>query len=110
VPSSSLRKITLEPFKTHPFLGLIINLYLLPSILGTLRSSGNTSTSKTISTNTSSYVNVVVNGEIVASIKVTKNSQNYCVLAYNNTTYPSASTTVTTSISQTLTNNLYYIK
>jgi len=73
-------------------------------------SSGNTSTSKTISTNTSSYVNVVVNGEIVASIKVTKNSQNYCVLAYNNTTYPSASTTVTTSISQTLTNNLYYIK
>ena len=52
----------------------------------------------------------VVNGEIVASIKVTKNSQNYCVLAYNNTTYPSASTTVTTSISQTLTNNLYYIK
>ena len=72
--------------------------------------SGNTSTSKSISTTTSSYVNVVVNSTVVATIKVTKGSQNYCVLAYNNTLYPSASVSVTTSNSNTLVNNLYYVK
>jgi len=73
-------------------------------------SSGNTSTSKTISTNTSSYVTVTVNNEIVAVIKVTKSSQNYCVLAYNNATYPNATANVTTSNSKTLVNGLYYVK
>ena len=72
--------------------------------------SGNTSTSKSISTTTSSYVNVTVNNEIVAVIKVTKNSQNYCVLAYNNTNYPNATVNVTTSNSKTLVNGLYYAK
>ena len=72
-------------------------------------SSGNTSTSKTISTNTSSYVKVDVNGKTVACIKVTKSSQNYCVLAYNNTSYPSATVNVVTSFNETLVNNLYYV-
>ena len=72
--------------------------------------SGNTSTSKSISTSTSSYVNVIVNDEVVATIRVTKNSQNYCVLAYNNTSFPNASTTITTTSSNPLVNGLYYVK
>ena len=73
-------------------------------------SSGNTSTSKSISTTTSSFVNVTVGSEIVASIKVTKSSQNYCVLAYNNNSYPNASVTVSSSQSHELVNGLYYFK
>lgn len=73
-------------------------------------SSGNTSTSKNISTNTSSYVLVTVDGEVVAGIKVTKSSQNYCVLAYNNSLYSEATASVSTSFNETLTNGLYYIK
>lgn len=72
--------------------------------------SGNTSISKSISTNTSSYVTVTVNNEVVAVIKVTKSSQNYCVLAYNNSAYPNAQANVTTSNSKTLVNGLYYVK
>ena len=72
--------------------------------------SGNTSTSKIVSTSTNSYVNVSVNGIIIATIKVTKSSQNYCVLAYNNSTYPNATVNVSTSTSNTLINDLYYVK
>ena len=73
-------------------------------------SSGNTSTSQSISTSTSSYVTVKCNNEVIAVIKVTKSSQNYCVLAYNNSSYPNSSVSVTTSNSNTLVNGLYYIK
>lgn len=72
--------------------------------------SGNTSNSSTISTNTSSYVNVTINNEVIATIKVTKSRQNYCVLAYNNTDYAGAKVTITTSNSNELVNGLYYIK
>ena len=72
--------------------------------------TGNTATSSSISTSTNSYVNVKVNGEIIVTLKVTKNSQNYCVFAYNNTNYPSAKVEVSTSTSNTLINELYYIK
>ena len=73
-------------------------------------SSGNTSTSQSISTSTSSYVTVKCNNEVIAVIKVTKSSQNYCVLAYNNSSYPNATVSVTTSNSNTLVNGLYYVK
>ena len=56
-----------------------------------------------------SYLEVTSNGKVVAVIKVTKSSQNYRVLAYNNTTYPSTSVTVTNSTSINLTNDLYYV-
>ena len=72
--------------------------------------SGATSTSKTISTNTNSYVNVTVNGKIVAVMKITKSSQTYCVLAYGNAQYPNASVSVTTSTAVTLEKGLYYIE
>ena len=73
-------------------------------------SSGNTSTSKSVSTSTSSYVTVTSNNEVVAVIKVTKSSQNYCVLAYNNSSYPNATVSVTTTNNKTLVNELYYTK
>ena len=72
--------------------------------------TGATSTSKTISTSTNSYVNVTSNGEIVAVIKVTKNNQNYCVLAYGNSEFPNSSVNVTTTNIYNLTNGLYYVK
>lgn len=72
-------------------------------------SSGNTSTSKSLSTNTSSFVNLTVNGEIKIVLKVTKTNQNYCVYAFNNSNYPSATVSVTTSNSKELTNGLYYV-
>ena len=72
--------------------------------------TGATSTSKSISTNTSSYVTVTSNGEVVACIKVTKTSQNHCVLAYSNNDYPGATANVVTSVSVDLVNGLYYIK
>lgn len=72
--------------------------------------SGSTSTSKTVQTSTSSYLTVTSNNTVVAVIKITKNSQNYCVLAYNNTTYPNCTVNVTTSNSNTLVNGLYYVK
>ena len=72
--------------------------------------TGATSTSKSISTNTSSYVTVTSNGEVVACIKVTKSRQNHCVLAYSNNDYPGATANVVTSVSVDLVNGLYYIK
>ena len=56
-----------------------------------------------------SYLEVTSNGKVVAVIKVTKSSQNYRVLAYNNSSYPSTSVTVKTSTSVSLVNDLYYI-
>ncbi len=72
--------------------------------------SGSTVATKSVSTNTNSYLTVTSNGNVVAVLKITKSSQNYCVLAYNNTTYPNCSVSVTTSNSNTLVNGLYYIK
>lgn len=68
------------------------------------------STSQTISTSTSSYVSVIVNNEVICSIKVTKQNQNYCVLAYDKTLYNGAKVSISTSIDETLINNLYYVK
>lgn len=74
-------------------------------------SSGNTvsATTKT-APSVNSYLTITSNGNVVAVMKVTKSNQNYQVLAYNNTTYPSTSISVTTSTSVTLTNGLYYVK
>ncbi len=74
-------------------------------------SSGNTVITKNISPSTSSYVVVNIGGVNVAVLKITKNSQNYCVLAYNNAEYGSGTATVsvTSSISETLTGGLYYV-
>lgn len=69
-----------------------------------------TSKSQTIQTTTSSYVNVELNNEIIATIKVTKSNQNYCVLAYGNDKYNGAKVTITTSTDNDLVNSLYYIK
>lgn len=63
----------------------------------------------TIQTTTSSYVNVVYNNEVICTIKVTKQNQNYCVLAYGSS-YSGAKVTVTTTIENTLVNGLYYAK
>ena len=73
--------------------------------------SGNTVFTKNISTNTSSYVTLTVDGKVVAVIKITKNSQSYCVAAFNNAAYGnSGSVSVSTSTSVSLTDGLYYIK
>ena len=56
-----------------------------------------------------SYLEVTSNGKVVAVIKVTKSSQNYRVLAYNNTTYPSTTVSVVSTTSVKLTNDLYYV-
>ena len=73
-------------------------------------SSGNTVTASTSGApSINSYLTVTSNGNVVAVLKVTKSNQNYCVLAYNNTTYPSTSVTVTNSTSINLTNDLYYV-
>lgn len=73
-------------------------------------SSGNTVSATTVSSpSINSYLTVTSNGNVVAVIKVTKSSQNYRVLAYNNTEYPSTTVSVTTSTSATLTNGLYYV-
>lgn len=72
---------------------------------------GNTVIAKNISTNTNSYITLTVDGEVTAVIKITKNSQSYCVAAYNNTSYGSSgSVSVTTSTSVSLTDGLYYVK
>ena len=71
--------------------------------------TGNTSTTKNITTNTSSYVTVSVGGKVIVAIKVTKNNQNYCVLAYNNTTYSGAAVNVTSNFTEELVNNAYYV-
>ena len=73
-------------------------------------SSGNTSTASTVSApSVSSYLTITSNGNVIAVLKVTKSNQNYRVLAYNNTDYPSTTVSVTTSTSVTLTNDLYYV-
>lgn len=73
--------------------------------------SGNTVFTKNISTNTSSYVTLTIDGKVSAVIKITKNSQSYCVAAFNNAEYGSnGSVSVSTSTNVSLTDGLYYIK
>ena len=73
--------------------------------------SGNTVLTKNISTNTSSYVTLTIDGKVSAVIKITKNSQSYCVAAFNNAEYGSnGSVSVSTSTNVSLTDGLYYIK
>ena len=73
--------------------------------------SGNTVFTKNISTNTSSYVTLTIDGKVAAVIKITKNSQSYCVAAFNNAEYGSnGSVSVSTSTNVSLTDGLYYIK
>ena len=56
-----------------------------------------------------SYLTLTSNGKVLAVIKVTKSNQNYRVLAYNNSSYPSTTVTSSTNTSYDLTNGLYYI-
>ena len=73
-------------------------------------SSGNTvNATTTTAPSVNSYLTVTSNGRVVAVLKVTKSNQNYRVLAYNNTDYPSTSVASSTSTNYTLTNGLYYI-
>lgn len=72
--------------------------------------SGATSTSKSITANTNSYLSVTSNGETIAVLKVTKSNQNYCVLAYGNSSYPGATVNVVSNIDVKLDNGLYFIK
>ena len=72
--------------------------------------SGNTVLTKNISTNTSSYVTLTVDGKVAAVIKITKNSQSYCVAAFNNAAYGNSGiVSVSTSTSVRLTDGLYYV-
>lgn len=73
-------------------------------------SSGNTVSATTPGApSIGSYLTVTSNGNVVAVLKITKSSQNYRVLAYNNTAYPSTTVSVSTTTSVTLTNDLYYV-
>lgn len=73
--------------------------------------SGNTVITKNISTNTSSYVTLTVDGKVTAVLKITKSSQSYCVAAFNNTEYGnSGSVSVSSSVNVNLTDGLYYVK
>lgn len=73
-------------------------------------SSGNTVSATTPGApSVGSYLTITSNGSVVAVVKVTKSNQNYRVLAYNNTDYPSTTVSVTTQVSVTLTNDLYYV-
>ena len=73
-------------------------------------SSGNTVSATTPGApSVGSYLMVSSNGNVVAVLKITKSNQNYRVLAYNNTEYPSTIVSVTTQINVTLTNDLYYV-
>ena len=65
------------------------------------------SATKTISTSTNSYVTLTVDNEVILIIKVTRSNMNYCVYSYIGTL---GGVTVSTSVSMTLTNNLYYVK
>lgn len=62
---------------------------------------------KTISTSTRSYVTLTVDNEVILILKVTRSNMNYCAYSYTGTT---GSVSVTTSVTETLTNNLYYVK
>lgn len=73
-------------------------------------SSGNTvSASTTTAPSINSYLTITSNNKVVAVVKVTKSNQNYRVLAYNNSSYPSTTVSISTSTSYELTNGLYYI-
>lgn len=69
--------------------------------------SGNAkSFTKSISTNTSSYVTLMVDGVNQLIIKVSRSNMNYCVGSYVGSSYLIS---VTTSVSETLVDNIYYV-
>lgn len=73
-------------------------------------STGNTVSATTVTApSVNSYLTLTSNGKVLAVIKVTKSNQNYRVLAYNNSSYPSTTVTSSTNTSYDLTNGLYYI-
>lgn len=73
-------------------------------------SSGNTVSATTPGApSVGSYLTITSNGNIVAVVKVTKSNQNYRVLAYNNSAYPSTTVNITTSTNVSLINDLYYV-
>ena len=72
--------------------------------------AGNTvSATTTTSPSTNSYLTVTSKGEVIAVVKVIKNNQNYRVLAYNNSIYPSTKVEATNSTNFELVNGLYYV-
>lgn len=73
-------------------------------------SSGNTVSATTPGApSVGSYLIVTSNGNVVAVVKVTKSNQNYRVLAYNNSEYPSTTVSITSSTNVNLVNDLYYV-
>ncbi len=70
--------------------------------------SGNTVTASRTTSTQNSYLTITSNGKIIAVMKVTKANQTYRVFAYNNSSYPSATISSSTSTNVTLTNGLYY--
>ena len=73
-------------------------------------SSGNTSTSGRITSSQNSYLTIISSGEIIAVLKVNKANQTYRVFAYNNSKYPQATISSSTSPSVELVNGLYFVK
>ena len=73
-------------------------------------SSGNTSTSGRVTSSQNSYLTVTSSGEIIAVLKVNKANQTYRVFAYNNSKYPQATISSSTSPSVELVNGLYFVK
>lgn len=73
-------------------------------------SSGNTSTSGRITSSQNSYLTIISKGEIIAVLKVNKANQTYRVFAYNNSKYPQATISSSTSPSVELVNGLYFVK
>lgn len=71
--------------------------------------TGNTVTVTTKSTTTNSYLNITSNGKVIGVLKITKPNQNYCVLGYNNSTYPSCSVSISSNNAYNLVNGLYYV-
>ena len=72
--------------------------------------SGNTSTSSRVTSTQNSYLTVTSNGEIVAVMKVNKSNQTYRVFAYNNSKYPQATITSSSTTNVELVNGLYFVK
>ncbi len=72
--------------------------------------SGNTVSTSRITSSLNSYLTITVGNEVVAVMKVTKSNQTYRVFAYNNTSYPSAKLSSSTTTDKDLINGLYYVK
>ena len=71
--------------------------------------SGNIVNTSRVTSSLNSYLTITSQNKVIAVIKVTKTNQTYRVFAYNNSTYPSATLTQSTSTNVNLVNELYYV-